>query len=136
MAELKTKQNNLSVEDFLNKIENTQKKEDCFEIMRVMQEATKQPPKMWGGAIVGFGNYHYKYESGHEGDMCKVGFSPRKASTVLYISCDDNKELLPKLGKHKVSGSCLHLNKLADVDKAVLKKMVKTAYDHKTTVYG
>src|ERR1700721_2550403 len=84
MAELKTKQNNESVEDFLNKIENVQKREDCIELAKIMSEITKQPAKMWGGAIIGFGSYHYKYDSGHEGDSCKVGFSPRKQNIALY----------------------------------------------------
>lgn len=137
MAELKTKQNDESVSAFLNKIENAQKREDCLEIARMMTEATKQPAKMWGGSIVGFGSYHYKYDSGHEGDSCKVGFSPRKANIVLYIGANSekNKDLLPKLGKHKVSGSCLHINKLADIDKGVLQTMIKETYKLMTEKY-
>jgi hypothetical protein len=134
MAELKTKENDASVEAFLEKIENAQKREDCYEVMKMMAAATRQSAKMWGGAIVGYGNYHYKYDSGHEGDMCKVGFSPRKANITFYVSAGvkKNGDLLPKLGKHKISGSCLHINKLADVDKTVLKKIVKDAYDEMT----
>lgn len=138
MAELKTKENKASVKDFLNAIENGQKRADCFGVQKVMEEATGQKAKMWGSSIVGFGSYHYKYDSGHEGDMCKVGFSPRKANITLYISMGTkaDPELLKKLGKHKVSGSCLHINKLADIDKVILKKMVKDAYDGMTKQYG
>ncbi len=138
MAELKTKKNDESVDGFLNKIEQVQKREDCFEVLKIMQEATGQQPKMWGTAIVGFGAYHYKYESGHEGDMCKVGFSPRKANITLYIMMGGatKPELLQQLGKHKVSGSCLHINKMADIDKAVLKKIVKDTYNAMTKKYG
>lgn len=138
MAELKTKENRASVKDFLNTIENEEKRADCFEIVKMMEESTGQKAKMWGGAIVGFGSYHYKYDSGHEGDMCKSGFSPRKANITLYISSgvEKNKNLLAKLGKHKVSGSCLHINKLADVDKTLLKKMMKDSYETMTKKYG
>ncbi|MCD6011534.1 MAG: hypothetical protein K0Q79_1396 [Flavipsychrobacter sp.] len=138
MAELKTKENKASVKDFLNTIENEQKRADCFEVLKIMEDATGQKGHMWGGAIVGFGRYHYKYDSGHEGDSCKVGFSPRKANITFYIMMGSKTEAeqLKKLGKHKVSGSCLHINKLADVDKAILKKMVKDAYDAMTKQYG
>jgi hypothetical protein len=136
MAELKTKQNEESVSDFLNKIENEQKRKDSFELMRLMAEETGQPAKMWGGSIIGYGTYHYKYDSGHEGDSCKVGFSPRKANLTLYILKEENRNLLPQLGKHKVSGSCLHINKLSDIDTAVLSKMLKSSFDYMTSQYG
>ena len=124
MADLKTKENANSVKDFLSSIENEQKRLDCFEVVKIMEEATGQKAKMWGTSIVGFGSYHYKYDSGHEGDMCKVGFSPRKANITLYgMMCElQDVDVLKKLGKHKISGSCMHLNKLADVDKTILKK--------------
>ncbi len=138
MAELKTKENDASVDEFLNSIENEQKRKDCFEIMKIMTVATKSPATMWGGSIVGFGSYHYKYDSGHEGDICKVGFSPRKANIVLYVGAgsERNKELLQQLGKHKVSGSCLHVNKLTDLDKDVLKKIVKGSFEDMTKKHG
>jgi hypothetical protein len=136
MAELKTKENEESVSDFLNAIENEQKRIDSLELMRLMAEVTGQPAKMWGGSIVGYGSYHYKYDSGHEGDSCKVGFSPRKANLTLYILKEENKKLLPQLGKHKASGSCLHINKLSDVDSAVLCKMIKSSFDFMTAQYG
>ncbi len=138
MAELKTKENKASVKDFLNSIENEQKRKDCFEVLKIMEAATGQKGHMWGTAMVGFGSYHYKYESGHEGDMCKVGFSPRKANITLYImmGARADADMLKKLGKHKVSGSCLHINKLADIDTAILKKLVKEAYGGMTKKYG
>ncbi len=138
MAELKTKLNDESVEDFLNKIDDEQRRADAFEIMKIMEEATGQPSKMWGGSIVGYGSYHYKYDSGHEGDMCKIGFSPRKQNFALYglLGAEKKEEYLQKIGKHKVSGSCLHLGKLADTDKTVLKKLAKEAYKGMTKKYG
>ena len=127
MAELKTKLNDASVEDFLNKVEDDQKRKDSFEIIKMMQQATKEEPKMWGPAIIGFGSYHYKYESGREGDMPIIGFSPRKQSLTLYVGLgDDDSEnpLLKKLGKHTTSKVCLYIKKLADVDRTVLQKLI------------
>ena len=126
MAELKTKVNDSSVEAFLNKVADEQKRKDCYEIMAMMADITKEPAKMWGTAIVGCGKYHYKYESGHEGDMCLAGFSPRKANIVVYLMPGfSNEALMQKLGKHKSSVSCLYIKKLADIDNAVLKALIK-----------
>ena len=127
MAELKTKLNDASVEDFLNKVENEQKREDSFEIIKMMQQATQEEPKMWGPAIIGFGSYHYKYESGREGDWFITGFSPRKQNLTLYVmgSFNPHTELLEKLGKHKTGVGCLYINKLKDVDVKVLKELIK-----------
>lgn len=127
MYELKTKESNDSVTAFLNGVQDEQKRKDCFEIAGMMQEATGQPPKMWGPAIVGFGSYHYKYESGHEGDMCLMGFSPRKQNITLYVSNDINKydDLLKKLGKHKTGKSCLYINSLDKVNVEVLKEIIE-----------
>ncbi len=127
MAEIQTKLNDASVEDFLIKVENEQKRKDSFEIIKMMQQATKEEPKMWGPAIIGFGSYHYKYESGREGDMPIIGFSPRKQSLTLYVGLgDDDSEnpLLKKLGKHTTSKVCLYIKKLADVDRTVLQKLI------------
>ena len=127
MAELKTKVNDASIEDFLNKVEDEQKRKDSFEIIKMMQQATKEEPKMWGPAIIGFGSYHYKYESGREGDMPIIGFSPRKQNLTLYVGLgDDDSEnpLLKKLGKHTTSKVCLYIKKLADVDRTVLQKLI------------
>lgn len=129
MYELKTKETNDSVTAFLNGVADEQKRKDCFEIAGMMQEATGLPPKMWGPGIVGFGSYHYKYESGHEGDMCLIGFSPRKQNISLYVSCDIHKydDLLEKLGKHKTGKGCLYINSLDKIDRKVLNTLIKKA---------
>lgn len=126
MAELKTKKNDASVEDFLNTIKDEQIRADCFEISKLMSQVTKAEPKMWGSSIIGFGQYHYKYASGRENDWMLVGFSPRKQNLTLYIMAgfDRYDELLAKLGKFTTGKSCLYIKKLADVDKKVLKKLV------------
>ncbi|RMB60590.1 DUF1801 domain-containing protein [Dokdonia sinensis] len=126
MAEPKTKKNDASVEDFLNAIDHSGKREDSFEILRLMEEITGVAPKMWGGSIVGFDEYHYKYASGREGDWPIVGFSPRKQNISLYIMPGFSRfqDLLPKLGKHKTSKACLYINKLADVNNEVLSQII------------
>ncbi|GAA4354271.1 DUF1801 domain-containing protein [Kangiella marina] len=126
-ADNKTKPNDQSVGDFLNRIEHDQKRADSFEILKLMQEVTKEEPRMWGDSIIGFGEYHYTYASGREGDWFLVGFSPRKQNLTLYIMAGMNRypDLLEKLGKHKASKSCLYINKLEDVDKKVLKQMLR-----------
>jgi len=125
-AELKTKVNNASVEGFLNSVKDEQTREDCFEILKMMKQVTKEEPKMWGSSIVGFGSYHYKGASGREGDWMLTGFSPRKQNLTLYLmhGFDEQKDLLIKLGKHKTSMGCLYIKKLDDVDKKVLKELV------------
>ncbi|HEU0291830.1 MAG TPA: DUF1801 domain-containing protein [Anaerolineales bacterium] len=125
-VELKTKVNAASVEGFLNTVTDEQKREDCFELLRLMQQVTKEAPKMWGSSIVGFGSYHYKGASGREGDWLLTGFSPRKQNLTLYImgGFDLHKDLLKKLGKYKTSVGCLYIKKLDDVDKKVLKELV------------
>ena len=126
MAELKTKLTDASVEDFLNTVENEQKRKDCFEILKIMKQVTKEMPKMWGTSIVGFGSYHYKGASGREGDWMLTGFSPRKQNLTLYLmgGFDAHKDLLKKLGNYKTSVGCLYIKKLDDVDKKVLKELV------------
>jgi hypothetical protein len=125
-AELKTKVNNASVEGFLNAVEDEAARKDCFEIMKIMKQVTKEEPKMWGSSIVGFGRYHYKGAGGREGDWMLTGFSPRKQNLTLYLmhGFDEQKDLLKKLGKHKTSMGCLYIKKLEDVDKKVLKELV------------
>jgi len=126
MAELKTKQNEASVAAFLDSVADKQKRADSKEIAAMMEAVSKQPAKMWGSAIIGCGSYHYKYDSGHEGDMCLIGFSPRKANIALYMyGREDYEDLLPKLGKHKLSKGCTYINKLSDVDTKVLKEIMK-----------
>jgi hypothetical protein len=130
MAELKTKVNEASVEDFLSSIEGEKKRKDAFEILELMQEVTKETPKMWGDSIVGFGSYHYKYASGHEGDMCLTGFSPRKQDLTIYINTgfEPHKELMEQLGKYKTGKVCLYIKKLEDIKLPVLKKLVKASF--------
>ena len=127
MYELKTKENDQSVESFINKIEDGQKRKDCLEVMSMMQKITRKKPKMWGGSIVGFGSYHYKYKSGHEGDFMITGFSPRKQNLTIYIMLGFPKyqELMDKLGKYKIGKSCLYIKKLDDVDRNILKDLIK-----------
>jgi hypothetical protein len=129
MAELKTKKNEASVEAFINTVADEQKRKDAFAILEMMKQATKMEPKMWGGSIIGFGEVHYKYESGHEGDICMIGFSPRKQNFALYLitGLEPYKEEFKKLGKYKTGKGCLYINKLSDVDSLVLKNMLKKA---------
>jgi len=129
MAELKTKINDADVEAFLNGIEDEKRRKDCFAVLELMKKITKAEPKMWGASIVGFGNYHYKYQSGREGVWFVSGFSPRKQNLTFYIMSGFSRydELLAKLGKHKTGKSCLHINKLEDVDLDVLAEMIETS---------
>lgn len=125
-TELKTKVNKASVEGFLNTVKDEQVRKDCFEIMKMMKQVTKEEPRMWGSSIVGFGSYHYKGKSGREGEWMLTGFSPRKQNLTLYLmgGFDSQKDLLKKLGKFKTSVGCLYIKKLDDVDKKVLKQLV------------
>ena len=126
MAELKTKKTAESVEAFLNKIPEAQKRKDAFSILELMEKATKAKGKMWGPAIIGFGDRHLKYESGRELDWFIMGFSPRKKNFALYITgaVEKQQALLKKLGKHKTGKGCLYINKLEEVDAAVLKEII------------
>jgi len=126
MAELKTKITNASVDKFIKGIKDEQVQDDCRKILDIMQKATKAEPKMWGTSIVGFGNYHYKYASGREGDWFLVGFSPRKQNLTLYLmgGFQENEELLASLGKYSTGKGCLYIKKLEDVNSKVLKELV------------
>jgi len=126
MSTKKTKKNDASVTDFLDNVTHPVKREDSLELLRMMKEITGVAPKMWGGSIVGFDEYHYVYASGREGDWPIVGFSPRKQNISLYIMPGFTRfeQLLEKLGKHKVSKSCLYINKLADVNKEILAEII------------
>ena len=135
MYKLKTKLNDEGVTDFLNTIEDERKRKDAFGVLEIMKQATGLLPKMWGSSIIGFGSYHYKYESGHEGDMCIVGFSPRKQNIVLYAMQNSNNELLQKLGKYKTGKGCLYINKLEDVNADVLKEIIKRCFEEKVKKY-
>jgi hypothetical protein len=136
MAELKTKLNNSSVKDFLNSVQDKQKRDDCFALAKLMQDVTGEKPKMWGSSIVGFGSYHYVYESGHEGDICKVGFSPRKQNLTLYVMPPtDNTSFLKELGKYKTSKSCLYINRLNDIHLPTLKKLIQHSLKYISSKY-
>ena len=130
MAENNTKPTKGSVTAFLSKIKDKQVRDDCFVILEMMQKVSKCEPVMWGSAIVGFGTYHYVYESGREGDMILIGFSPRKQNISIYLMGGLNKveDELPKLGKHKTGGGCLYINSLSDVNATVLKKVFAMAF--------
>ncbi len=130
MSENKTQKTDASVTDFLNSIPDERKRQDGFTLLALMSEITGLEPKMWGPSMVGFGDVHYKYESGREGDMFKVGFSPRKQNLTIYITDGfaNYQELLAKLGKHKTSVSCLYVNKLTDIDLTVLREMVSRSF--------
>src|ERR1700730_2317017 len=125
MAENKTKPTKLSVAAFIDTITEPARREDAKALVKLMQSASGEKPKMWGPSIIGFGAYHYKYESGREGDMPLVAFSPRKAATVLYnlTGFKSSDALLAKLGKHSMGKACLNIKKFTDVDPAVLKEM-------------
>jgi hypothetical protein len=134
MSTLKTLKNDASVKDFLNAVPDEQKRADSFALLDLFTEVTGEPATMWGSSIVGFGMYHYKSErSSQEGDWMLTGFSPRKANLTLYIPLgvqgfEEHAGLLGKLGKHKTSKGCLYINKLTDVDMAVLKKFLTVTY--------
>ncbi len=126
VAENKTKPTEVDPRDFVESIEHPRRRADALELLTMMTRASDCEPKMWGPSIVGFGRYRYKYESGREGEHLMTGFSPRKASMVLYVmpGYDDIADELAVLGKHKMGKSCLYVNKLADVDMAVLERIV------------
>ena len=129
MAETKTKPTDVSVDAFLDGIAHPVRRADGKAARAMMERVTSEPAVMWGASIVGFGSYHYRYASGHEGDMCRVGFSPRSANLVLYVGgFPEYEALLTKLGKYKRSKACLYLNKLADVDPAVLEEIARRTY--------
>jgi hypothetical protein len=126
MADNKTKPTELSVAAFIDAITDPTKRADAKTLVKLMQDAAGEKPKMWGPSIIGFGSCHYRYDSGREGDMPLISFSPRKTATVLYnlIGSTDSKALLAKLGKHTTGKGCLYIKKLTDVDQKVLETMV------------
>lgn len=127
MAELKTKKNDASVQDFLAGVADDQRRKDSLEVLKLMKRVTRKQPKMWGDSIVGFGSYHYKYASGREGDWPLTGFSPRKQALSVYIMTGFRGEgaLMKKLGKYKTGKACLYIKKLEDVDLSVLEELVR-----------
>ena len=132
MAENKTKPTTKSVTDFINAVPVATRKKDGFIILEMLEKITGEEPTMWGPSIIGFGSYHYKYESGREGDAPLLGFSPRKQNLVLYVlnNFEGQDALLQKLGKHKTGRICLYINKLADVDMEIFEEILKSAWGH------
>ena len=124
MAELKTKVTKASVEKFLDGIKDEKKREDCHQLLKILKKATKSEPKMWGPSIIGFGDHHYVYESGREGDWFLAGFSPRAQNLTLYMMGGWDNATLKKLGKYKTGKGCLYINKLEDVDVKVLNELI------------
>lgn len=126
MYELKTKETDNSVLEFIENVENPKKKEDAYRLLDIFTEVTGYEAKMWGPTIIGFGTYHYKYASGHEGDAPLVGFSPRKAKISLYFAPGDTQreELLERFGKYTTGKACVYINKVADIDVDVLKELI------------
>ncbi|WP_340016753.1 DUF1801 domain-containing protein [Paenibacillus sp. FSL K6-1318] len=126
MYKLKTTITDQSVIEFIEQVENPKKREDAYQLLDIFTETTGYDAKMWGPSIIGFGAYHYKYESGHEGDAPLVGFSPRKAKISLYFATGDSEreDLLKDFGKHTTGKACVYINKIADIDVDVLKALV------------
>ncbi|WP_409254341.1 DUF1801 domain-containing protein [Bacillus sp. SCS-153A] len=137
MYELKTKENDSSVIEFIEAVENPRKREDAYKLLDIFTETTGYQAKMWGPSIIGFGSYHYKYKTGHEGDAPLVGFSPRKAKISLYFATGDpdREELLEKFGKHTSGKACVYINKAADIDVEILKELIRQSVEFLQKTY-
>ena len=137
MAEVKLKPTEQNVDIFLDKIADETRRSECYAVLDMMKRVTKTEPKIWGGGLVGFGSYHYKYESGHEGDCFVTGFAPRKGALTLYLTAGVGRfpKLLAKLGKHKAGKGCLYIKKLDDVNLSVLEDIVKQSVEHTKATY-
>ena len=131
MAETKTKPTGVGVGSCIDAVENPTRREDARTVCAMMERITGCEPRIWGPSIIGFGSYHYRYDSGHEGIACRLGFSARKAQLVLYVlsESEGEAEILSRLGKHKIGKCCLYINKLADVDMHVLETLTARAWD-------
>ncbi|MGZ8999251.1 MAG: DUF1801 domain-containing protein [Allosphingosinicella sp.] len=130
MGEAKMKPTQVNVDGFIAAVEKPVRRADARVVRDMMERVTGEPATMWGPTIIGFGSYHYRYASGHEGDACQIGFSPRSANLVLYVGGFPEYEgLLGRLGKHKVSKCCLYINKLADVDQSLLEEIVRRSFE-------
>lgn len=138
MAEQKTKPTAQSVDTFLDKIPSEQTRDDCRVIMKIMKKVTGAQPKMWGPSIVGFGKYHYKYASGHEGDSCLAAFSPRKTAITVYVMLPESERaaLTSKLGKHKASKACIYIKKLEDINVQALEEIIRSSMTFVQNTYG
>jgi len=137
-ANNKTVENEGSVSDFLSQIQDDKRREDANAMNELMIQITGQQPKMWGGSIVGFGRYHYKYKSGREGDFMNIGFSPRKQNLTLYImpGFDRYDDLMIRLGKYKLGKSCLYIKRIGDIKLEVLQELISKSYEYMTQKYG
>jgi hypothetical protein len=137
LYEPKMKENDASVIEFIENVEQPKKREDAYKLLEVFEEATGYKAKMWGTSIIGFGSFHYRYKSGHEGDAPYVGFSPRKAKISLYLAPEDSdtRQLLKDFGKHTTGKSCVYINKLDDVNIDILRKMIKRAVIYTNELY-
>ncbi len=143
MSENKTKPTSITVEDFIDSVDHERKRDEAHQLDAMFRRVTGKNPVMWGPSMIGYGTYHYKYESGREGDFLRTGFSPRKAKHSIYLMggyCDkatgeENEQLLARLGKYSRGASCLYINKLADVDMAVLEELVRLNWDTMNRIY-
>jgi hypothetical protein len=137
MYELKTKETDRSVIEFIENVDHPQKREDAYKLLDIFTETSGYEAKMWGPSIIGFGSYHYKYDSGHEGDAPLVGFSPRKAKISLYFATGDfgRAELLKDFGKHTTGKACVYINKMVDIDEEVLRKLIVQSIDFLKKTY-
>lgn len=139
MTKQKTQPTNEDVTDFINQFTNSeQKRADSFELIKIMEQISGYSPYMWGPSIIGFGTYHYKYASGHEGDAPLLGFSPRKSAISLYVftGLDEHQHLLKNLGKFKMGKACIYISKLSDIDINVLKDVAKHTINFLHQTYG
>ncbi len=132
MPEIKTRPSEVTADAFIDAVDNPVRREDAKVVRAMMERVTGEAARMWGPSIVGFGSYHYTYDSGHEGVMCRMGFSPRKAELVLYLltGAAEQEALLARLGKHRTGKACLYVRKLADVDIGVLEEMMRGTLAH------
>ncbi len=136
-AEIKTKPTQVDVTTFINAVADEKQRADAHKLVDIMTQLSGYPAKMWGPSIIGFGQYHYKYDSGREGDMARIGFSPRKGQTVLYITDGfaGHADLMAKLGKYKTGKSCLYIKRLSDVDEAVLEQLCAASLKYMDSKY-
>jgi hypothetical protein len=137
MPEIKTKVSEAGVAAFLDAVEPPQRREDGRTLCALLQDITGEEPRLWGPSIIGFGSYRYRHDGGQQGTMCRIGFSPRKAQLVLYLlnGAKDEAEQLARLGKHKLGKSCLYINKLVDVDLAVLAQIARSTWEESNKRY-
>lgn len=138
MSENITQPTKTSVKRFIDSVEHDTRRSDAKKLLKMFKEITGEKPVLWGNSLIGFGQYHYRYDSGREGDMMMTGFSPRKSSLSVYVigGFSELDDLLSKLGKHKIGKACLYINKLADVDEAVLRMLIEKAYSYMQEKYA